>query len=307
VTRRVWTIALLAILVLGSVAATGAASGEASVIYREVFPNQLDPTGSGDLRKNEVYDQGRYGEQHGSHITGDPRDQDLLILDGNPSPNELHPINSDPQGPGAGTSTGGAYYSRAGRAGIYIFTSEFSFPAAFLHAVRWEARNSTCAENNPACCTPERLDDTDMHLALRMGDTWYASEMGMNVYSPNEWVQFEFALDGLAFETHSRYEPGECQPADFNCLPRRDNPPNPGNPLPAGTIDAFGLYVGKNFAGADGKATMRIDNFQIVAVEPVGGVTMSTSTLGLLAPVLGLVALVALATLAGVLVSRRRA
>jgi hypothetical protein len=292
--------------VLGSVAAVGAAGG-GSVIYREVFPNQLDLTGTGDLRKNEVYEQGWYGEQHGSHITGDPQDQDLLILDGNPSPNEFDPVNSSPQGPGAGTSTGGAYYSRAGRAGIFIFTSEFSLASASLRRVRWEARNSTCADNNPAGCNVQELAHSDMHLALRIGDTWYISDIGMNVYSPSDWVQFEFDLDGLTFETHSRYQAGECQPTDFNCLPRRDNPPNPGNPLPDGTVDAFGLYIEKNFKGEDTKATMRIDNFEIIAEEPVGGSTVPASGLGLLALVLVLAALTPLGALTALLGRTRRA
>jgi hypothetical protein len=294
------------VLVLGSVAAVGAAGGGGRLIYREVFPNQLDPSGPGDLRKNEVYDQGWYGEQHGSHITGDPQDQDLLILDGNPSPNELTPLHSEPQGPGAGTSTGGAYYSRAGRWGIFIFTSEFSFPSATLRRVTWEARNSTCAENNPAGCDLQELEDSDMHLALRIGDTWYVSDMGMNVYSPDEWVQFEFDLDGLTFETHSRYQAGECQPTDFNCLPRRDNPANPGNALPEGTVDAFGLYVEKNYRGADGKATMRIDNFEVYAVPPVGGLTQPVRVLVLMAPAAGMVALASLLGLTLLLLRRGR-
>ena len=247
------------------------ANGGTSVIYREVFPNQLELTGSGDLRKNEVYEQGWYGEQHGSAITTDPQDQDLLILDGNPSPNELQPINSYPNGPGAGAATGGAYYSRAQRWGIYIFTSEFSFQSQDLRKVRLEARNSATDTDNPATTGFDEAHDSLMRPCFRIGDTWYISDTGQNVESPSSWVQYEFDMVGETYQTASIYNPGECQATEWNCLPREDGPIGSGNILlPDGTIDAFGIYIIKNYKGLDGKATYRIDNFEIIAADADG-------------------------------------
>ena len=186
-----------------------------------------------------MFAQGWYGEQHGSHICG-AEFQDLQRLVGNVA-SELEPVNSNPQGPGVGSDTGGAFYSPAQRAGIYIFTSEYAFLSSVLTKVRLEAMNSACGTSgNVNDCPGDTVDQSLMRLALRIDDVWYISEAGQNIQSrkpdPGAWLQYEFNLDGMTFMTRSRYsdtpeedcsggaeDKGECSVDEFNCLPRKSD------------------------------------------------------------------------------------
>jgi hypothetical protein len=87
-------------------------------------------------------------------------------------------VACNPQGSGVGSDTGGCYYSPAEGAGIYIFTDEFSFHACSLCIVQWNSRNSGC---NPGgnTCSADDAERSKMRLALRMGDTWYISDEGI--------------------------------------------------------------------------------------------------------------------------------
>ncbi len=291
----------LASMLIMAVLFTGGFWGDSSAqesctIYREVFPNQSQggtPVDTDAYRKPEVFNQGWYGEQHGSHICTGP-DQDLQILvNPNPAPPNLDPINSNPQGPLTPNTTG-AFYSPVQRAGIYIFTSEYAFYSQVLSEVRLQARNSACGTSgNTNSCTLEQIDQSLMRPAFRINKVWYIADQGQNIQtaapSPGSWNQYEFNLAGMTFKTASQYsatpEPVcngddayECSVDQFNCLPRQDG--TSGLPLPQGVVDAFGIYIIKNFAGEGARATYRIDNFEIVASVPCEDIATGACTIG---------------------------
>ena len=239
-------------------------------IYREVFP--ILNTG-GTTPKDIVFIQKWYGEQHGSAIV-DAASQDPQRSDNGLAP-EMQPVDSNPVG-NLVPNTGGAFYSPSAVAGIYIFTDEFSADVSTLRRVRFDSRNNGCStfvQQNSTSCQKVYYDSptnsqlsfdpaaqSAMHVALRIGTTWYIAEqvLEQSAYNPATtpggdpkdpiWQTHTFDFAGKTFLIANSYDEapgGECESTVPNCLPRGNGPSGQTLPL-SGTVNGIGIWIEKN-------------------------------------------------------------
>ncbi|MEQ8848188.1 hypothetical protein [Botrimarina sp.] len=225
-----------------AVAALSAATADAAIEYREIFPNDSSTAGQGQL----AIDQSWFAGQHDNSIASPP-DGQISVSTGS---TELPAINSNPVGPTA--DTGFAFFSPDQRAGVYIYTNEYSFQSSDLNKVIWESRNNTGTATQPR---PDIADFTDMHLVFRVDGEFYVSDTGvLHVGDRNAWTMNMLDPSTLTFGLFDTYIGG-----DTTTLPRRTTTAGSesGLALPDGTVDLFGLYIEKNFG------TIRVDNFAL--------------------------------------------
>ncbi len=215
---------------------------DASIQYREVFPNDLSGQSQGQLATSQGWRAG----QHDNSIASPP-DGQISVSSGSA---ELSPVNSNPVG--SILDTGFAFYSPDQRAGVYIYTQEYSFNSSLLDQVIWDSRNNTGTRTNPS---QQVADFTDMHLVLRVGGDFYVSDQAFLHQGNNSaWTTNTADLGALTFGLFDTYINN-----DTTTLPRRTSnvAQQSGLSLPTGTVDLFGLYIDKNFG------TIRIDNFAL--------------------------------------------
>jgi len=257
-------------LVAGAlVVAFGATAYSQTVVYREIFPTE-----GGESRKQRVRNNGWFGEQHGSvPIPVNANDQDLQISESQGS-SEEDAVGNTPVGNPPPTSF--AFYSPAERAGVYIGTFEFSMPIDELGGVCWETRSNagargpnddSAAPQHPAGSTTE----SDQHLFLIVDGVTYISQNGIFVKDPNVWTKVSFDPRTILYDRYDVVNFGE--PA--NGLKRfsgdaEDTGFSFSEIVSSGsTLEAFGLYIQKNIQGVnDSSATIRVDNFELLAAAP---------------------------------------
>jgi hypothetical protein len=250
-------------------------------LYRETFPTDPNAT-----RKERVQNNGWFGEQHGSVWNpANAADQDLQISESAGS-SELGNVGNVPSGGANPTSF--AFYSPSNRAGIYIGTFEFSMPIADLEEVRWESRSSagprgdnddSAAPNHPAGSSTE----SDQHLFLNVDGVTYISQTGVFIEDPDTWNTISFDPTVQLYNRYDALNVGEPIVGDPNFALQRfsgdaaDTGLSWNDILAAGTtLDGVGLYIQKNLNGADEKATIRIDNFELLGVPSPGAAALLT-------------------------------
>lgn len=256
-------------------------------VYREVFPNDSVPSATTGAQRLEMQAQGWFGRQHGNEpftptTAASPSLSGQIAIPAAGS-TELAPINSNPVGPT--DQTGFLFWSPVQRAGIYLYTNEFpGLNTTDLRTITFESRNNTIYDpvNNPTDTERAR-----MRLALLVGDEWYISDQGVyHTAGPNVWQQQLFDISTLTFGLFNDHNGLETPTS----LPR-NNDGSTGLSLPAGTVNAFGLYVGFNVQSPSTptSATIRIDNFAIQAEAPVPEPATLAVMGGLFATAFGLV------------------
>jgi hypothetical protein len=246
-------------LAVGLVAAAEAAP---SLVYREIFPND-----SGGTQAQISVTQGWYGDQHGQQpLTNSSGQVSTGSGNGNPAP-----VASNPVGPIA--DTGFFFWSPASRAGIYLYTFEIpSLSSAALRQVSWDSRNNTAyAPLTQPGLTQAQIDaiiDSYMHLAINVDGNWFISDLGVPHTTGNSvWESHVLDVTTLTFGLFDDHNSGESSTS----LPRNLDGSS-GLALPAGTVQAIGLWMNKNQpAFGQTQAQLRIDNFAITASVPEPG------------------------------------
>jgi hypothetical protein len=254
------------VLAVAGVLAVQAA--QATVVYREVFPNDFAAT-----QGLEATAQGWFGAQHGVEEFTPSSGQITKPASGNGEPG---PINSNPQG--AIDDTGFLFWSPANRAGIYLYTNEIAalnLDSSAITTVSWDSRNSSDNLNT----------GTRMRVAVRIGGDWYISD-GAEPHSSGSgaaatWETNSMTLASQTFALFDDHNSGES----LTSLPR-NNDGDSGRALPGGAVEAIGLWINFNQTLAGGpNPTIRIDNFTVEAAvpAPVTALLFGTALLGLAA------------------------
>ena len=286
--KLVWTASTALLLLVGL---ASIASAQATV-YLETFP----ACGGNDGLYNWYGDQQGREALESTNYFGE-------IPFGGP---ERAAINNGaaecPERGGGGTSHA-IRYSRAERVGIFLFTDEYSFDtelfAEYKVDVLSHARDTTPGQvvfdatpsppNTGIYPNGGGINPDDPITSLRpeirpaflMGTTWYIADpddgqapipsTATTGLESEDWDTLTFDPSALTYGTASQYgsirgDGGGSAPCPVGgtCLPRHDG--NSGLPLPDGTVDAFGFYIGKNWTQFQTtlNPTIRLDNVEVI-------------------------------------------
>ncbi len=259
--------AALSVCAVGLVAE--AAQADSNVLYREVFPTDLQTPGTPAplSRKERVFENGWFGEQHGSLVI-DADSQDLQISESPGVTPELPPVGNTPVG---NTLSSFAFYSPSNRAGIYMGTFEYTMPVANLEWIEWASRSSAGARgpNDDTGDGAGTTTESDQHIWLLVDGAMFVSQEGTFLEDPDNWNTITVDPTTQLYNRYDVLNDGE----PVGALPRfsgdGDDTGFAFNELGT-TLEGFGIWVKKNLEGDDGRATYRIDNFTLKGIPSPG-------------------------------------
>jgi hypothetical protein len=173
---------------------------------------------------------------------------------------EETPINSNPLG-GLNPS-GFGFWSKEAVSNNFFYTTEYSLPSDSLLSVMWNSRNQSNSTNTPAGPGQGNENEVNTHLAFRIGNVWYVSDQGfLQQGDANQWRSNMVTISDLTWGLFNNWG----GPENPGIIPGRSSTMGSGiASLPAGTINAFGLWWERVDGPFTANATNRIDNFTLI-------------------------------------------